>query len=93
MDIKKVVDMDFVKESMAPKQKDPHRVSIEAKTNKGGLLYMPKFQLHDAKLVKSSEILNNLSQENSKVDNDFLNLKHSFDKLNDINSSHSLHQH
>jgi hypothetical protein len=54
MDIKKVVDMDFVKESVIPNQKDPRRVSIEADTNKAGLLYLPKFQLHDAKLVKSS---------------------------------------
>jgi hypothetical protein len=93
MDIKKVVDMDFVKESILPKQADPRRVSIEAEVSKGGVLYLPRFQLHDAKLVKSSEILNNLSQEQSKIDNGFLNLKHSFDKLNDINSSHSLHQH
>lgn len=62
IDIKKVVDMDFVKESVIPKQNDTGRVSIEAETNKGGLFYLPNFQLHDAKLVKSSELLNNLSQ-------------------------------
>ena len=93
MGIKKVVDMDFVKESIVPKPVDPRRVSIEAATSKGEKLCLPKFQLQDAKLVKSSEILNNLSQEQSQADNGFLNLKHSFDKLNDINSSHSLHHH
>jgi hypothetical protein len=49
VEVKKVVDLDYVRESLQPNNHFP--LSEKRKDN---LLYLPKFQLHDAKLVKSS---------------------------------------
>lgn len=78
-EVKKVIDMKDV-ERKEERENYKERESI---------LVLPKYDPYNHHNQKQHD--KHAQEEKNKYDNEYLNLKHSFDKLGDIHSSHSLH--